>query len=473
MYHDAMLLQLGNIKKQAAGGLAKMHTPYGDWCPPPAVMGKGQGPKPSKPYTSAFNYVVMAQELAELAQAMGNSSEHDEMAKLAADLTAEFNAAFANSTSGIYDVNVMTDYALALKIGAADGIMSPTMKQAQESLNTMVTASKNHHTTGIIGWKFLFDGLKAGGHEDTALAVLEQTTYPSIGYYFANKYEPATENLWELMDAPYEGTGMNSRNHHMWSSYSHYLVASVAGLAQQPSSSGYREVLFSPASSLGLSAAEASISLSHGDVAIQWQRHGGVQCSKAAEDRTVSLDCGEHGGVISHVEFASFGRAEGMCGRFAVDGAGCHAPSTTEIVAANCVGKRSCELRADAPTFFANSELTVEHACTADAHGKIEGLKLWAQVRCSAGVSIASRVQVPVGTKSATLHFPVALLQSQSPQSALSLHEGTTRIYEEDSQQALAHDGILTVQRDVDHAGREVLAVVTGSGSYEFLATAA
>ena len=57
-----------------------------------------------------------------------------------------------------------------------------------------------------------------------ALAVLEQTDYPSIGYSFANSLEPATTNLWELPDAPAEGTGMNSRNHHMYSSFSGYLV---------------------------------------------------------------------------------------------------------------------------------------------------------------------------------------------------------------------------------------------------------
>jgi hypothetical protein len=440
-------------------------------------MGNGQGMKPSKPYTSAFNYVVMTQELAELAKAMGNSTEHDQMAKLATDLVAQFNTAFVKNGTN-YDLDMQTNYALALHIGAADGSSSPSTKQAQDTLNARVASAKNHHSTGIIGWKFLFDGLKAGGHEDTALAVLEQTDYPSMGYYFANKYEPASENLWELNDAPYEGTGMNSRNHHMFSSFSHYLVSSVAGLSQQPGSSGYTQPLFAPASSLGLSAAEATLSLSHGDIAIQWQRHGGVQCSKAAEDAEVSLDCGEHGGLITDIEFASFGRADGMCGSFALDEAGCHAPHTKDIVAASCVGKRSCSLLADTSTFFTSTvdSINVEDVCTADIHGKIEGLKLWVQVRCSAGVSISSSVQVPVGTTSATVHFPIPLLQT-SAQSPLALSEGAAamRIYDEANQQAtsLPHDGVVAVKRSVDHAGRPVLAVTTGSGSYELLASTA
>ena len=71
------------------------------------------------------------------------------------------------------------------------------------------------------------------------------TDYPSIGFLFANQWEPATENLWELMDGYSEGTGMNSRNHHMWSSYSHYIVQRLGGIAPAVGSAGgYADVLF-------------------------------------------------------------------------------------------------------------------------------------------------------------------------------------------------------------------------------------
>jgi hypothetical protein len=50
-----------------------------------------------------------------------------------------------------------------------------------------------------------------------------------------NPYEPAT-TIWELMDAPAEGPGMNSRNHHMFSSVGQSIVEQFGGIAQQPSS---------------------------------------------------------------------------------------------------------------------------------------------------------------------------------------------------------------------------------------------
>ena len=58
-----LVAQLQNVMAQASHGVGQMHTPYGDWCPPPAKMGGGQGPKPSKPVTSAFSYQAMVGQM--------------------------------------------------------------------------------------------------------------------------------------------------------------------------------------------------------------------------------------------------------------------------------------------------------------------------------------------------------------------------------------------------------------------------
>merc|ERR1712032_1235843 len=93
-------------------------------------------------------------------------------------------------------------------------------------------ASKNGTWSGgIINNRFLFDVLHDHGHADLALAMLKKRDYPSYGYMYFNDLEPAKECMWELPDAPFEGTGMNSRNHHMFSSVGHYLITRVAGLS--------------------------------------------------------------------------------------------------------------------------------------------------------------------------------------------------------------------------------------------------
>ena len=156
-------------------------------------------------------------------------------------------------------------------------------------------------TTGIIGGKYLFQALADAGHKDVALKILETTDYPGFGFMFSNTMEPATENLWELMDGPYEGVGMNSRNHHMWSSVSTYLVKTLAGLDQAKSSTGYQHLVLTPGEMPGeeqrggMSAASATLALARGDASIDWQWVGGTHCVTAADGSDMHIDCGDSG----------------------------------------------------------------------------------------------------------------------------------------------------------------------------------
>ena len=574
-YYPDFLRQLDNVKAQAAAGLDKMHTPYGDWCPPPGVPGKGQGPKPSSPYTSAYSYVNMVRQTAQLAGALGNSSEATRLNAEADALVKDFNvnfmktgppaqtgrttcgtiaegqsitlqcgadpddahggvieavsfadygtptgtcaspadpkggfapdpkcgcaaksvaavaAACVNKTScalsvgqggycgedpcydtakhlsvavqcsapapaptppgpavTTYDVDRMTDYTLALALGAADAAGTKAMAQAR--LAALVKAANNHFTSGIIGFKFLFDSLRDAGAEETALAILEQTDYPSIGFLFANSYEPATENLWELMDGYAEGTGMNSRNHHMWSSYSHYVVQRLGGIA--PAAAGYRDVLLEPATTLGLSAANVSLAHAHGVTAHAWRRHGGRQCAKAAAGRAAALDCGAAGGVIEAVTFASFGRPRGVCGAFDADAA-CDAASSVAELERRCVGRARCDVDASATTFGSPGA-----GCSA-LGGEAW---LWAEVRCSAPAEVHASVTLPVGA-TGTLHLPSGTHGIERP----AVFEGGAPLALGGA--AAAAPGVRGVARAIDHAGRDVVAVTLGSGAFDFV----
>jgi hypothetical protein len=66
--------------------------------------------------------------------------------------------------------------------------------------------------------------------EDLAVTMLSDTTYPSYGYMFNNPRETNATTLWELWNAPFEGDGMNSRNHHMFGSVGTYFYRYLAGL---------------------------------------------------------------------------------------------------------------------------------------------------------------------------------------------------------------------------------------------------
>merc|ERR1719263_249538 len=113
--------------------------------------------------------------------------------------------------------------------------------------------------------RFLFDVLREGGRGDIALKMLQRREYPSYGYMYFNALEPARECMWELPDAPFEGEGMNSRNHHMFSSVGKYLLDHLAGLH---TTSGGRLMAFA-----GSFEGHANITIqsARGEATLEWE----------------------------------------------------------------------------------------------------------------------------------------------------------------------------------------------------------
>ena len=83
-------------------------------------------------------------------------------------------------------------------------------------------------------------------------------------------------------------------------------------------------------------------------------RHGGMQCARAPEGRSTQrpnapvvadaeLSCGALGGVISSIDFASWGHPDGDCGAFFAYPE-CHAVNSVSAIEALCVGKASCAI---------------------------------------------------------------------------------------------------------------------------------
>ncbi len=153
----------------------------------------------ARSYTTVFAYATMVAEAAEIAAAIGDTGNATALTAKAASLVSKFNTCFlqqnddgdsGGSSGGNYDNGVMTTDVLALEVGAAHaaGVTAAT----RANLAGKVAANANHFTTGIIGFKFLFKQLAAAGQSDLALAVLEQTTYPSLGYEATNTLEPTT-----------------------------------------------------------------------------------------------------------------------------------------------------------------------------------------------------------------------------------------------------------------------------------------
>jgi hypothetical protein len=326
------------------------------------------------------------QSVIEMATAIGEGPTASSLKATLAKLTTQFNDEWLHP-NGTYGNNVQSTYSLPLSLGIVPAdvktqVEDNMVKNVDDKLPVPEGCGHwpGHITTGIIGGKYLFEALAEAGHKDVALKVLETTDYPGFGFMFSNTMEPATENLWELMDAPYEGVGMNSRNHHMWSSVSTYLVKKLAGLDQATESAGYKHLILTPGDMPGeeqrggMSAASATLALARGDASIDWQWIGGTHCVTAADGSDMQINCGDNGGVIETVEFASYGQPGGQCGAF-VANSGCDHKNATNHVQAACLGRTSCTV----PVAAHNFGTSQQESCAPAGHAQ----RVHAQVVCS------------------------------------------------------------------------------------------
>jgi hypothetical protein len=76
---------------------------------------------------------------------------------------------------------------------------------------------------------------------------------------------------------------------------------------------------------------------------------GLFQCGNVGENFSVDLSCEQGGGVISKIDFASFGTAVGPCGQ--IKPGTCNAPNSTDIVQKACVGQQKCSVPASVDLF--------------------------------------------------------------------------------------------------------------------------
>ena len=187
--------------------------------------GGGQGPKPPSPLISSQAYITDVARVAEIAGALGYAADAAAFSALHARLLAEYNTAFLNA-NGVYGHangdGLQSAHAASLAIGAA-GSSGPAYQSAVDLFARDISITHaGAWMVGISGNKFFHSTLTAGGYGDLAVDTILRQAYPGFWYMFNNENEPAT-TLWELPDGDAEGPGMNSRNHHMFSSVGAWL----------------------------------------------------------------------------------------------------------------------------------------------------------------------------------------------------------------------------------------------------------
>ena len=372
-------------------GISKLpNCRYGDWVPPPP------NPKVDNTFTGAFSVLMSVRRMIAVADLLGKNGDVTVMEDVFKKLVDEFNKGFMSSDSQ-YLNGIQATYVLPLATGAVpadkmDGVVKAFLNRLEQD--------KYYITGGIVSTRHLFPVLTNLKQHEIAMMIVQQLGYPSYGFMIHNKYEPAT-TVWELWNSHNGSAGMDSRNHHAFTSVSGWMVTDMAGLSIPKS---YKEIHFHPARALGLS--HVSVSLEHPKpVHLSWQRNGGIQCAKQAENQSplnpnlpkhddLTVSCGDKdGGTINKILFASYGNPTGHCGGYHKRGS-CHAQNSTEVVEKLCLGKRRCAVPTGAD-FWGNpcpdevKWLSVSVQCKSDDSG-IEDF-VYSSIRVNVSVPLGSR----------------------------------------------------------------------------------
>jgi alpha-L-rhamnosidase len=155
-------------------------------------------------------------------------------------------------------------------ISLVGGLVPEGARQAV--LNTIVrdlNKRDNHLNTGIIGTKYLWPVLVAGGQGNLALEVARQTTYPSYGFWLKNGSTTLLE----------EWSGAHSHNHQMFGSISEYFYKYLAGIQspmEKNTASGYRHIHLQPFIPDSLNAVKASVETVAGTIVSDWKKKDGA-----------------------------------------------------------------------------------------------------------------------------------------------------------------------------------------------------
>jgi len=392
--------------------------------------------------------------VAELAAALGNTADAAAYSALRTSLLSEYNAAFLNA-NGVYGHangdGLQSAHALSLDIGAAGSAGSPAFKAAVDLFAKDISVTHNGAwMAGISGTKAFHGTLTAGGYGELAVTTLLQTSYPSFGYMFNNDDEPGT-TLWELPDGNSEGPGMNSRNHHMFSSPGAWLYKDLAGIKpRSPANAtlvGFAHAVIYPrvTGHAALPFVTASYTSVAGHFASTWSNVSGVRCASGGESTTATFACSGKG-VITAVQFASFGTPTGTCGAFSLGA--CNAANSTAIVSAACLGKSSCSI-AVGDSLFGDPCFNTVKSFAGQVLCDVEG--------------IALEVTIPANAR-ATVRMP---LDAARPFTGLTVTEGGATVFAAGA----FVPGVAGVTGAALHAADATLDLEVGSGDYGFVSS--
>ena len=162
-------------------------------------------------------------------------------------------------------VNEQTAVALLIYYGLYEEL-EPLKKQLMEC----VEERDFHHNCGIVGLRHLYLVLNSLGLQEYAMRIVTASGFPSYREWI----DQGATTLWEFWD------GKLSRNHHMFSDLTSWLIKTVGGISPDDQAATFDSITIKPYFFHSLDYAKAHYDSPKGRVGVDWRKVGQKICLK-------------------------------------------------------------------------------------------------------------------------------------------------------------------------------------------------
>ncbi|MHC1763454.1 MAG: glycoside hydrolase family 78 protein [Verrucomicrobiia bacterium] len=223
----------------------------------------GESQLTSKGVTATAIYFHGADILRQAAELLGRTEDAAKWASLAIEIRKAFNAKFFNPKTSQYDRGSQTAAAMPLVLGMVNPNQAATVLKR---LVDDVRSRGNQVTAGDVGFRFLVEALRAGGHPDVLFDLVTRTEGPG----YVDQLKKGATSLTEAWDA----NPASSHNHCMLGHVGEWFYSGLGGINPDPRGPGFRKIILQPQVVAGLDWARASYDSISGPIRSEWRKTG-------------------------------------------------------------------------------------------------------------------------------------------------------------------------------------------------------
>ena len=217
-------------------------------------------------FTSSIYYYVDATILANAAKLFDRQDDYQKYTALAEKIKKAVNDKYLDTETGLYGAGVQSELSVPLQWGI---VPEAYRQKVAGNLAKRVIADGTHIDVGLLGSKAILNALSENGYADLAFSVASQQTYPSWGYWIAEKGATTLYEAWAV-----EPGKETSLNHIMFGEIGAWFYKALGGIRIDQQAPGFKNTLLKPQFVKGLNFSKVVYDSPYGEITSNWERKG-------------------------------------------------------------------------------------------------------------------------------------------------------------------------------------------------------